>query len=235
MFTTDQAAMTMCSDACRKEAARISARKYHAKQVLKKYQGSKPERPEGKFTTYEYQHNYYVNVIKPKRAAKRAEAKQEATTPAIKPVVEPAKTYYGHPVEVEPVKTATKIVKTPVVDSDKDIVIETLNKTILDNLELLDEVRTELQNVQNELRARQSAYDQKDAEMLHAFEGTTDENKLLELAKQCKDNRKNRRNYKNYISFLNNILKVIPLNLTTAYKNIDNIQRSRDTFYSIKY
>ena len=133
---------------------------------------------------------------------------------------------------VATLKGATKRVET---FPQKDIVIETLDKSILDNLELLDEIRNELQKIANDLKARQSAYDQKDIETLHAIEGAVNDNVLLDVARKCKENRKNRRNYKNYIKFLVDILKGIPTDLVKQFENIDNVQEYKNTFYSIKY
>ena len=126
-------------------------------------------------------------------------------------------------------------IKRAETSTQKDIVIETLDKSIKDNLEMLDMVREELQKITNELKARQSAYDQKDLETLHAIEGAVNDNVLLDVARKCKENRKNRRNYKNYIKFLVDILKGIPVDTSKQFEDIGNIQGYKDTFYSIKY
>lgn len=78
-------------------------------------------------------------------------------------------------IPAEPVKTATRIVRavyTDTVNAEKqsDLVIETLEKSIIDNLEMLDEIRNEISKLANDLKAKQSAYDQKDSEMVHAIE-----------------------------------------------------------------
>lgn len=78
-------------------------------------------------------------------------------------------------IPAEPVKTATRIIRTVYADTVKaenqsDLVIETLEKSIIDNLEMLDEIRNEISKLANDLKAKQSAYDQKDSEMVHAIE-----------------------------------------------------------------
>lgn len=125
--------------------------------------------------------------------------------------------------------------ETKTTGNNSDVVIETLNKTIIDNLELLDAVRDELLKVTNELKARQSAFDQKDFDLLHAMEGTNDDAKLLELAKLAKVNRNGRRDYKNYIKFLSDILRAIPQNSVKAFASAKDAQNYRNIFYSIKY
>lgn len=132
-------------------------------------------------------------------------------------------------------RVATKIEYKKIETPTNDIVISELNKAITENLELLDAVRDELQKIVDDLKARQSAYDQKDIENLHLLEGATSDASLLEYAKKCKASRQNRRNYKNYISFLIGILKTIPVNTKDNYEKSKQVQTYRDTFYSIKY
>lgn len=123
----------------------------------------------------------------------------------------------------------------PKETTQSDIVIDTLNKSIADNLELLDAVRDELSKIVNELKAKQSAYDSKDLELLHAMEGAQSDSALLEYAKQCKNNRKGRRDYKNYILFLVSILKSIPQNTKQSFDKTKETQNYKNIYYSIKY
>lgn len=131
--------------------------------------------------------------------------------------------------------TATRIIRTTKIENQSDIVIETLEKSILDNLELLDELRNELSKLANELKAKQSAYDSKDFEILHLLEGATTDNALLQYAKLAKENRKGRRDYKNYIIFLSNILKGLPINTKQAFEKAKETQNYKNIYYSIKY
>lgn len=131
--------------------------------------------------------------------------------------------------------TATRIVRTSKIENQSDIVIETLEKTIIDNLELLDELRDELSKLTNELKAKQSAYDSKDFEILHLLEGATTDNALLQYARLAKENRKGRRDYKNYIIFLSNILKGLPINTKQAFEKAKETQNYKNIYYSIKY
>lgn len=115
-----------------------------------------------------------------------------------------------------------------------DVVMDTLDKAITDNLELLDAVREELQNILTDLKAKQSAYDKNDSDMLHLFETTRDKEKLLEYALKCSETRTQRRNYKNHIVFLINLLKQIPQNAKQSYDSVNNVQAARNTFHSLR-
>lgn len=154
----------LCSDTCRRLAKKISHQKYAVRHKLTGKTKNKVETPN---TKADYMHKYYEEVLKEKRARKKEFTK------------------IGQQNKVE---TTPSVVDVNNIDTTNDIVIEMLEKSITDNLELLDEIRAELEKIINELRAKQRGYEQKDIDLLHAMERNYRRNKVVRACETNKDN-----------------------------------------------